>query len=123
MAVVSHHPSDIIRLKKSVPLSPAECITFVAANNVRKDSGEIRTFAAVAATLLTLGNADASIASRSLNRSVRTDKIEQSEKRPKNERYCVSSETLLHLKRNATAFDFGGCSDPPTKDDDTAAAG
>ena len=46
-SVVSHHPSDISHLKKSVPLSSAECITFaaVAANNVRKDSGEIRKFA------------------------------------------------------------------------------
>ena len=53
-SVVSHHPSDISRLKKSVPLSPARCITF----------------AAVAATLLTLGCTDASIVPLSLNRSV-----------------------------------------------------
>jgi hypothetical protein len=50
--VVSHQPSDISHLKKSVPLSPAECITFAAvaalalANNVRKDSGKSSTFAA-----------------------------------------------------------------------------
>jgi hypothetical protein len=40
------------------------------ANNVRKDSGEIRTFAAVAATLLTLGNRKARFPLLSLNRSV-----------------------------------------------------
>lgn len=44
-SVVSHHPSDISHLKKSVPLLPAECITLAPANNVRKDSGEIRKFA------------------------------------------------------------------------------
>ena len=44
--VVSHHPSDISHLKKFVPLSTARCITFVAANNVRKGLGRFRTFAA-----------------------------------------------------------------------------
>jgi len=43
--VVSRHPSDISRLKKFVPLSPARCITLAPANIVRKDSGEIRKFA------------------------------------------------------------------------------
>jgi len=68
--VVSHQPSDISRLKKSVPKLPTRFRTFVAANIVRKDSGEIRNFAAVAATLLTLGNRKARFPLRSLNRSV-----------------------------------------------------
>ena len=44
-SVVSHHPSDISHLKKFVPFLSAECITLAPANNVRKDSGEIRTLA------------------------------------------------------------------------------
>ena len=92
-SVVSPQPSDISRLKKSVPLSPARCITF----------------AAVAATLLTLGCTDASIVPLSLNRSVRsskqcpqglgrnsylrTDKTEQSEK-----------ATGLRARRKSTFF-------------------
>jgi len=53
-----------------VPKLPTRFRNLAPANNVRKDSGEIRKFAAVAATLLTLGCTDASIVPLSLNRSV-----------------------------------------------------
>ena len=78
---------------------PARSIAaFVPANNVRKDSGEIRNFAAVAATLLTLGNRKARFPLLSLNRSVadETNPTEGRHRNPTEGRLHNPTEGRLH---------------------------
>ena len=99
--VFSPHPSDISRLKKFVPLSPMRFRTFVAANNVRKGSGEIRKFASDDATLLTLGCTDASIVPLSLNRSVGLRN--RADRKAPEKGYCAVIGQILRSTEKNTA--------------------